>query len=101
MNWKKFQIVVLGLLLTANLALAETTELEPILAPVNKVAELVKAVVNVVAGLAITIAGAMYLFSGNNLQARENAKSMLMYAVVGLIIINLAPALAGYLKPAA
>jgi len=75
-------------------------EVEEITAPLNKIYDLVKAVISVVAILAITFAGAQFMFSGDNIQSREGAKSMVLYAVIGLVIVWVAPLLVNYLTVA-
>jgi RsiW-degrading membrane proteinase PrsW (M82 family) len=66
-------------------------------APITKIYDLIKGVVSIVGIIAITIAGAMYMFSGSNIQNRENAKHMVSYAIVGLVLVWIAPVLVGYL----
>lgn len=76
---------------------ADPADIDKIVEPINNIYDLVKAVISVVALLAITFAGARFMFSGDNIQAREGAKSMLAYAVVGLLVVWIAPALVNYL----
>ena len=83
------------LLLFANFAFAAT--ISEITAPITKIYDLIKGIVAVLGIIAITGAGAMYMFSGSNIQARENAKSMVSYAIVGLVLVWVAPLLVGYL----
>jgi len=90
-------LLLATLLLFAQAALAAEADIEQITAPLNRIYDLVKAVISVVAILAITFAGAKFMFSGDNVQAREGAKSMVGYAVVGLVIVWVAPVLVGYL----
>ena len=78
-------------LVPSNVSVDQITE------PLNKVYNLIRAVVTVVGLIAITYAGAHYLFSGNNVQERESSKNMISYAVVGLLVINVAPFIVGYL----
>ncbi len=95
MNRKNF--LMLSLLLLFAQAVAAQAEVEQIMAPLNRIYDLVKAIISVVAILAITFAGAKFMFSGDNMQVREGAKSMISYAVVGLVVIWVAPILVGYL----
>ncbi len=81
--------------LLAGFAAAAT--IDEITAPVNKIYDLVKAIVSVLGIIAITVAGAMYMFSGNNIESRESAKSMVSYAVVGLVLVWVAPLVVSYL----
>lgn len=66
--------------------------------PLNKIYDLVKALVSIVGVLALTFAGVRFMFSGDNIQAREGAKNMMGYAVVGLVIVWIAPVLVQYLS---
>ena len=94
---KIFAILSMLLLLAGNSLAADTTAIDGILAPVNKIYDLLKAVVSVAGIIALTAAGAMYMFSGSNIQTRENAKMMVSYAVVGLVLVWVAPLIVGYL----
>lgn len=90
-------------LLIAPLVYAEEAgDIAQITEPLNKIYDLVKAIISVVAVLAITFAGVKFMFSGDNIQAREGAKSMVGYAMVGLVIVWVAPLLVNFLTvPAA
>ena len=83
------------LLLVAQLAFAASVS--DITEPVMKIYDLIKGVVSVVGIIALTVAGGMYMFSGSNIQSRENAKHMVSYAIVGLVIVWVAPILVSYL----
>ena len=78
-------------------AFAAETGVEEILAPINKIYDLVKGAVSVLGIIAITIAAALYMFSGNNIQSRENAKSMVSYSIVGLVLVWMAPLIVQFL----
>ena len=78
-------------------AFAEEVGVGAITEPLDRIYDLVKGVISVVAVLALTFAGARFMFSGDNIQARESAKSMVSYAVVGLVLVWVAPLLVGYL----
>lgn len=88
-------IAILTLLLITQTAFAASVS--DITEPVTKIYDLIKGVVSIVGVIALTIAGAMYMFSGSNIQARENAKSMVSYAVVGLVLVWVAPIMVSYL----
>ena len=68
-----------------------------ITAPLNKIYDLAKAVVSVVALLALTYAGARFMFSGDDLKSRENAKGIVTYALAGLVLVWVAPLLVNFL----
>jgi len=93
---KKFLVVLSLFLLLAPMGFAAATVAD-ITAPVNKIYDVIKGIVSVLGIIAVTVAGAMYMFSGSNIQARENAKSMVSYAIVGLALVWVAPALVSYL----
>jgi len=92
---KKFSCVLVALVLFVPVVFA--AEVSEITAPLNKIYDLVKAIISVVAVLALTFAGVQFMFSGDNIQSREGAKSMVSYAVVGLVIVWVAPLLVNYL----
>ena len=79
-----------------NLVFAATVS--DITAPIMKIYDLIKGIVSVVGIIAITIAGGMYMLSGSNIQAREGAKGMVSYAIVGLVLVWVAPLIVGYLS---
>ena len=72
-------------------------DISSITEPLDKVYTALKAVVSVAAIIVLTIAGAKLMFSGDNLPARENAKLMVGYAVIGLVVVWAAPFVVSYL----
>ena len=64
---------------------------DKILEPVMKIYNLVKYIATAIAGVILLIAGINYMFSGSDPKKRENAKSMAMYVIIGLIIIWATP----------
>ena len=97
---KSLMTIASFLLLFGSAAFAQSSSIGEITAPINKIYDLVKNVVSILGIIAITIAGAIYMFSGNNIQTRESAKSMVSYAVVGLVLVWVAPLLVNYLTAA-
>ena len=93
---RKFFAVLFVCALMLPFALADEQQ-DKILEPINKIYELMKLAVSVVGAIAITAAGAMYMFSGGNIVTRENAKSMATYAVIGLVLVWVAPLIVNYL----
>ncbi len=89
---------VLMSLYSSQVFALEQTGINAITEPLNRIYDLVKAIVSILAVIVITIAGAKFMFSGDNLQAREGAKQMLSYAVIGLVVVWVAPPLVGYLN---
>jgi RsiW-degrading membrane proteinase PrsW (M82 family) len=92
---KKKILLLTILLLVSQVAFAATVS--DITAPITKIYDLIKGIVAVIGIITITIAGAMYMFSGSNIQQRESAKSMVSYAIVGLVLVWVAPLMVGYL----
>jgi len=94
---KKIALAVMALLFFVPIVAAAEGDVNMIMEPLNKIYDLVKGVISVAAILAITFAGAKFMFSGDNIQAREGAKSMVGYCVAGLVLVWVAPVLVGYL----
>lgn len=94
---KNIGIIFAVLLFSAMVAAQSPGNITTITEPITRIYDLVKAVVSILGIIAITIAGAHYMFSGNNIQTRENAKSMASYAVVGLVLVWVAPLVVTYL----
>ena len=92
---KNFVPVVFLVLVVSQFAFA--VSVSDITAPITKIYDLIKGIVSVVGIIAITIAGAMYMFSGSNIQSRENAKNMVSYAIVGLVLVWVAQLIVSYL----
>jgi len=76
---------------------SEASDIAAITAPLNKIYDLVKIAISTIALLAITFAGARFMFSGDNIQAREGSKAMISYAVIGLVIVWIAPLMVNFL----
>ena len=64
---------------------------DQILEPVMKIYNLVKYIASALAGIALLFAGVTYMISGSDPKKRDNAKSMGMYVVIGLVVIWAAP----------
>jgi RsiW-degrading membrane proteinase PrsW (M82 family) len=94
---KKITLVLTLFLLFSGMVFAQSTSVSDITAPITKIYDLVKGAVSILGIIAITIAGAWYMFSGNNIQQRESAKSMVSYAIVGLVLVWVAPLIVTYL----
>ena len=94
---KKVLAMLSILLFFGSMAFAQSADVSQITAPITKIYDLVKGIVSILGIIAITVAGAIYMFSGSNIQTRENAKSMVSYAVVGLVLVWVAPLMVNYL----
>lgn len=92
---KKKVLLITMMLLCTQFVFAATVA--DITAPITRIYDLIKGIVAVIGIIAITIAGALYMFSGSNIQQRENAKSMVSYAIVGLVLVWVAPLIVWYL----
>ncbi len=88
--------MLLALLFLVPIAFAEG-DISTITAPLDKIYDLVKAIVSVVAVIAITIAGARFMFSGDDIKQREASKTMVGYCVIGLVVVWIAPLMVNYL----
>lgn len=99
---KKVLILLTLLLLTilSPVAFAEG-DLDAIKEPIDKIYDLVKYLVSAIALIIITFAGVKFMTSGDNVQTRDSSKSMLTYAVIGLMVIWIAPPLVNYLTAGA
>jgi uncharacterized membrane protein len=69
----------------------DTAAFNQILQPVWKVYNLVKYIASAIAAVFLLFAGVKYMTSGNDMMQRENAKHMVTYVVVGLIVTWAAP----------
>jgi cation transport ATPase len=70
---------------------ATTATYDEILKPIQAIYDLVKYSVTIIAGLVMLFAGITYISSGSNPTKREQAKNMVMYVLIGLIVIWAAP----------
>ena len=70
---------------------------DEILEPVMKIYNLVKYSATVLAVLVLLFAGVNYMISGSNPAKREQAKSMVTYVVIGLVVIWIAPLMVNFI----
>ena len=70
---------------------------DQILEPVMKIYNLVKYSATILAVLVLLFAGITYLISGSNPAKREQAKGMITYVVIGLIVIWIAPLVVNFI----
>lgn len=89
--------IMIPLLLISGLVFAQQATIPQITQPLTSIYDLIKAAVSVLGIIAITIAGAMYMFSGGNVGQREQAKSMVSYSIIGLVLVWVAPLIVSYL----
>ena len=105
--WSILGLTFFLLTLTLNLVVAvdfdddisneDKATFDEILDPVMKIYNLVKYAASVVAVVVLLFAGVTYLTSGSNPGKREQAKNMIMYVVVGLIVIWAAPLIVDFI----
>ena len=79
------QLVLVSAATTAN------PTYDQILAPITTIYNLVKYAVTVIAGLVLLFAGISYITGGSDPGKREKAKNMIMYVILGLGLIWVAP----------
>jgi len=70
---------------------------DQILNPVMKIYNLIKYSATAIAVIVLLFAGVSYMLSGDNPAKREQAKSMITYVVIGLIVIWVAPLLVNFI----
>ena len=84
-------ILITTILIFNFLPLISATDFEEILRPLQTIYDLVKYAATILAGLIMLFAGITYITSGSNPKKREDAKSMVMYVIIGLMVIWAAP----------
>src|SRR3989338_4260676 len=109
MRYKLFSLLALVLVLSlvpmvsAEIDLSEEISaddqaaFDEILAPVMSIYNFVKYVATAVAALVLIFAGIVFMMSGSDPGKRDKAKNMVMYVVIGLVIIWVAPLVVNYL----
>lgn len=70
---------------------------DEILEPIMKIYNLVKYAATILAVVVLLFAGVSYMISGSNPGKRENAKNMVTYVVIGLIVIWAAPLVVNFI----
>lgn len=70
---------------------------DEILDPIMKIYNLIKYSATIIAVLVLVFAGITYMLAGDNPAKREQAKNMIMYVVIGLIVIWIAPLLVNFI----
>jgi hypothetical protein len=64
---------------------------DAILSPVMKIYTFIKYAATVIAVILLVFAGIIFITNGGDVAKREQAKMMIMYIVIGLIVIWVAP----------
>ena len=70
---------------------------DEILEPVMKIYNLVKYSASVLAVIILLFGGITYMTAGSNPAKREQAKNVIMYVVIGLIVIWVAPLMVNFI----
>ncbi len=70
---------------------------DEILEPVMKIYNLVKYSASVLAVIILLFGGITYMTAGSNPAKREQAKNVIMYVVIGLIVIWVAPLIVNFI----
>jgi len=103
MNKKILLIALLGLLLLPAFAFADVAELnttvspedkakfDEILSPVMKIYNFIKYIASAVALLFLLYGGISFMTAGSDPRQKENAKNIITYVVIGLLVIWAAP----------
>lgn len=76
---------------------ADKDTFDEILEPIMKIYNLVKYAATILAVMVLLFAGISYMVSGSNPGKRENAKNMVAYVVIGLIVIWAAPLVVNFI----
>jgi len=81
----------------STISSADKSTFDQMLQPIMKIYNLVKYIASAIAGVILLFAGISYMTSGSDPKARENAKAMAMYVIIGLIVIWAAPLIVNFL----
>ncbi|MCF7861837.1 pilin [Candidatus Woesearchaeota archaeon] len=105
MRW--LSLVVLALIIAMPMVAAvdfdsdlsddDKATFDEILEPVMKIYNFVKYAATVLAVVVLLFAGVSYMTSGSDPRKREQAKSMAMYVIIGLIVIWAAPLIVNFI----
>lgn len=86
-------------LVVSELNADEKESVDNILKPVYKIYDLLRYSATVIAILMMLVSGLSYMISASDPMKRENAKNMIGYIVIGLIVIWGAPYLVKFIIP--
>ncbi|MBT3985389.1 hypothetical protein HOD38_01370 [archaeon] len=76
---------------------ADEAAFDEILEPVMSIYNFIKYIATAIAAVVLVVAGITFMTSGSDPGKREQAKSMIMYVVAGLILIWIAPLIVNFL----
>ena len=93
-----FLVILVPLLRVAHAASLNTSisdedkaKFDQILTPVSTIYNFIKYAASLIAVIALLFAGISYMFSGNDIKARDTSKNMAAYVLIGLSVIWAAP----------
>jgi len=89
--------VVVAVDFNQDISSQDQATFDQILNPVMKIYNLIKYSATAIAVMVLLFAGVSYMLSGDNPAKREQAKSMITYVVIGLIVIWVAPLLVNFI----
>ncbi len=89
--------VVVAVDFDADLSDEDKATFDEILEPVMKIYNFVKYAATVLAVIVLLFAGVSYMTAGSDPRKREQAKSMAMYVIIGLIVIWAAPMVVNFI----
>ncbi|MBU0894801.1 MAG: pilin [Nanoarchaeota archaeon] len=84
-------ILLTAILILTFLPVVSAADFDEILEPLQTIYDLVKYAATIIAGLIMLFAGISYITSGSDPGKREKAKNMVMYVIIGLMVIWVAP----------
>ena len=82
---------VMAVDLNQTLSASDKAQFDTILQPVMTIYGFVKYAATAIAAIALLLAGISYMTSGTDPKKRDNAKSIAMYVLIGLVIIWATP----------
>jgi preprotein translocase subunit SecE len=110
MNKKTFSMLGLVLLLSVfvlnfisavdfnqDISSQDKETFDQILEPIMKIYNLVKYSASVLAVIVLLSGGITYMTAGSNPAKREQAKNVIMYVIIGLIVIWIAPLIVNFI----
>ncbi|MFT4326783.1 MAG: pilin [Candidatus Woesearchaeota archaeon] len=105
MKWIGITILLLVVLSTAVFAVdfnqqisdEDKEQFDNILQPIMRIYNLVKYALSVLAVLFLLFAAGTFIISGKDQAKRESAKTMMVYVIIGLVIIWVAPLIVSFM----
>ena len=89
--------IVVAIDFNEDISNSDKETFDEILEPVMKIYNLVKYSATVLAVMILLFGGITYMTAGSNPAKREQAKNVVMYVVIGLIVIWIAPLIVNFI----